>query len=49
MKKLVVTPHCLYRDSLTLNKYGSYFKFVVLLSGNINLNPEPTTPKRNDL
>ena len=32
-----------------LNKYGSYFKFILLLSGDINMNPEPTTPKRNDI
>ena len=32
-----------------LNKYGSYFKFILLLSGDINLNPGPTTPKRNDI
>ena len=31
-----------------LNKYGSYFKFILLLSGDINLNPGPTAPKRND-
>ena len=30
------------------NKYGSYFKFILLLSGDINLSPETTTPKRND-
>ena len=28
------------------NKYGSYFKFILLLSGDINLNPGPTTPTK---
>ena len=40
----------LSQDALSkvhLNRYGSYFKFVLLLSGDINLNPWPTTPKRN--
>ena len=32
-----------------LNKYGSYFKFIPFLSGDINLNPGPTTPERNDM
>ena len=32
-----------------LNKYGSYFKFILLLSGDINLNPRPTVPKRNGI
>ena len=32
-----------------LNKYGSYFKFVLLLSGDINLNTGPTPQKRNDV
>ena len=32
-----------------VNKYGSYFKFILLLLGDINLNPGPTTPKRNDI
>ena len=32
-----------------LNKYGSYFKFILLLLEDINLNPGPTTPKRNDM
>ena len=31
-----------------LNKSGSYFKFILLLPGDINLSPETTTPKRND-
>ena len=31
-----------------LSKYGSYFKFILLLSGDINFNPGPTTSKRND-
>ena len=42
----------LSQDALSkvhLNKYGSYFKFILLLSGDINLNPGPTTPKRNDI
>ena len=30
-----------------LNKHGSYFKFILLLSSDINLNPGPTAPKRN--
>ena len=41
----------LSQDALSkvhLNKYGSYFKFILLLSGDINLNPGPTAPKRND-
>ena len=29
--------------------YGSDFKFLLLLLGEINLNPEPITPKRNDM
>ena len=32
-----------------LKKYGSYFKVILLLLGDKNLNPEPTTPKRNDI
>ena len=42
----------LSQDALSkvhLNKYGSHFKFILLLSGDINLNPGPTTPKRNDI
>ena len=42
----------LSQDSLSkvhLNKYGSYFKFILLLSGDINLNSGPTSPKRNDI
>ena len=42
----------LSQDALSkvhLNKYGSYFEFIPLLSGDINLNPGPTTPKRNDI
>ena len=31
-----------------LNKYGSYFKFILLLPGDVNLNPGIITPKRND-
>ena len=41
----------LSQDALSkvhLNKYESYFKFVLLLLGDINLNPGPTAPKRND-
>ena len=41
-----------FQDALSkvhLNKYGPYFKFILLLSGDINLNPGPTTPKRNDM
>ena len=34
---------------VNLNKHGSYFKFILLLSGDINLNPGPTTRKRNDI
>ena len=30
-----------------LNQYGSYVKFILLLPGDINLNPGPTAPKRN--
>ena len=30
-----------------LNEYGSYFKFILLLSGDRNLNPGPTATKRN--
>ena len=29
--------------------YGSYFKFILLLSSDINLKPGPTTTKRNDI
>ena len=32
-----------------LYKYESYFKFILLLSGDINLNPGPNTAKRNDV
>ena len=32
-----------------LNKYGSYFRFILLLSGDINLNPGLTASKRNDM
>ena len=42
----------LSQDALSkvhLNKYKSYFKFILLLSGDINLNPGPTNPKRNDI
>ena len=42
----------LSQDALSkvhLNKYGSYFKFILLLPGDINLNPGPTAPKRNDM
>ena len=42
----------LSQDALSkvhLNKYGSYFKFVLLLSGDINLNRGPIDPKRNDI
>ena len=40
----------LFQDALCkvhLNNYGSYFKFILLLSNDINLNPGPTAPKRN--
>ena len=30
-----------------LNKYGFYFKFILLLLGDINLNPEAAAPTRN--
>ena len=42
----------LSQDALSkfyLNKYGSYLKFILLLSSDINMNPGPTTPKRNDM
>ena len=42
----------LSQDALSkvhLNKYRSYFKFILLLPGNINLNPGPTSAKRNDI
>ena len=42
----------LSQDALSkvhLNKYGSYFNFILLLSGDINLNTGPTAPKRNDI
>ena len=42
----------LSQDTLSkvhLYKYGSYFKFILLLSGNINLNPGPAAPRRNDI
>ena len=41
----------LSQDALSkvhLNKYGSYFKFILLLSGEIKLSPGPTTLTRND-
>ena len=31
------------------DKYGSYFKFIPLLLGDINFNPGPTAPKINDI
>ena len=42
----------LSQDALSkvhLNKYWSYFKFIILLYGDINLDPGPTPPKRNDI
>ena len=36
-------------SKVDLNKYGSYFKSILLLSGDTNLNPGPTAPKRNDI
>ena len=42
----------LSQDALSkvpLNKYGSYFKFILLLSGDKNLNSAPTAPKSNDI
>ena len=42
----------LSQDALSkvhLNKYGSYFKFILLLSGDIKLNSEPTAPKTSDI
>ena len=42
----------LSQDALSkvhLNKCGSYFKFILLLSGHINLNLGPTVPERNDI
>ena len=42
----------LSQDALSrihLNKYGSHLKFILLLLGDINLKPGPTTPKRNDI
>ena len=42
----VTIPGC---TKVHLNKYGSYFKFILLLSGDINLKPGPTNPKRNDI
>ena len=41
----------LSQDALSkvhLNKYGSYFKFILLLSDEIKLNSGPTTLTRND-
>ena len=42
----------LSQDALSkvhLNKYGSYFKVILLLSCDINLNSGPTATKRNDI
>ena len=42
----------LSQDALSkvhLKKYESYFKFILLMLGDINLNSGPTTPKRNDM
>ena len=36
-------------SKVDLNKYGSYFKFILLLSGATNLNPGPATPQKNDI
>ena len=36
-------------SKIDLSKNGSYFKFILLLLGDINLNPGLTTPKRNDI
>ena len=52
IKKKYITETTVFHDALSkihLNKYGSYFKFILLLSVDINLNPGPTTPKRNDM
>ena len=41
----------LFQDAtskVNLNKYGSYFKFILLLPGDVNLNPGIITPKRSD-
>ena len=35
-------------SKLYLNKYGSSVKFILLLLGDMNLNPGPTTPASND-
>ena len=51
-KKKKILRKWLSHDALSkvyLNKYGSYFKFILLLFGDINLNPWPTAPKRNDI
>ena len=42
----------LSQDALSkvhLSRYGSYFKFILFLSGDVNLNHGLTTPKRNDM
>ena len=36
-------------SKIDLSKNGSYFKFILLLLGDINLNPGLTIPKRNDI
>ena len=43
-KRLRVSQDAL--SKVHLNKYGSYFKFILLLSGDINLNLVLTTPKK---
>ena len=36
-------------SKLHLNKYGSYFRFILLLTIDIKLKPRPTTAKWNDI
>ena len=44
-EKIYITETTISQYALSkvqLNKYGSYFKFILLPSGDINLNPGPT-------
>ena len=34
-------------SKVNLNKYGFYFRFILLLLDDINLKPEPTAPTKN--
>ena len=45
--ELIVSQNAL--SKVHLRNYGSYFKVLLILSDDINLNPGPPTQKRNDM